>query len=256
MVKNWKLRVPGTADDLRFWGEITDLRSQVLTHVINLSQSVQHQTVCLPEVSAGLSTFPILSIHTISQNYFQFSKAARMQQVPKFALEILSRYVYVNTYHVSFLFAWFISLIFFFFFKNSFIFLKKNFFYFTRSLGRFLGKIQYAFGQDGNLIYSPIFQGANVYWCCNISYFSTKRCCFYAVIFLQRFDLIGNVFFLNFIPRVQTLPVVPLIDCFERVKNHVLACLTLFEHSNQPADLQTALAAIEGVTMKYFTKEM
>ncbi|OQV12187.1 Transformation/transcription domain-associated protein [Hypsibius exemplaris] len=147
MVKNWKLRVPGNADDLRFWGEITDLRSQVLTHVINLSTSVSQQ---LPnvhqEVAAALSTFPILSIHTISQNYFHFSKAARMQQVPKFALEILT--------------------------------------------------------------------------------------------------------------KVQTLPVVPLIDCFERVKNHVLACLTLFEHSNQPSDLQSALAAIEGVTMQFFTKEM
>ena len=56
--------------------------------------------------------------------------------------------------------------------------------------------------------------------------------------------------------RVQTLPVVPLIDCYERVKNHVMASLALFEQTNQPSDLQAALAALEGVTMQYFTKEM
>ncbi|XP_055352903.1 transformation/transcription domain-associated protein-like isoform X2 [Paramacrobiotus metropolitanus] len=145
MVKNWKVRVPSSGDDLRFWGEITDLRSQILTHVINLSTEVSHACNNL-DITNNLTAFPIMSIHTISQNLFNFSKAARLQQLPRFAVEILS--------------------------------------------------------------------------------------------------------------RVQTLPVVPLVDCFERVRNHVMACLDLFSQTGNRDDLFSALEAIEGVTTSYFTKEM
>ena len=46
------------------------------------------------------------------------------------------------------------------------------------------------------------------------------------------------------------------MDCFERLKSHVLGSLAIFDETGDPTELIVTLDAIDSVTVQYFTKEM